>query len=72
MAENPRLYLQFRDAVLTFSPEQVTHLTCLLPGRSPPIIQDGVPEEWTGEGPEGSLLWNRTSRFDRLKMDMIP
>jgi LCP family protein required for cell wall assembly len=71
----PELYLQFRDAVLTdFSPEQVTHLTCLLQEVAPEaIIQDGVPEEWTSEGPEGSLLWNRTNVLNRLReLEMIP
>ena len=71
----PELYLQFRDAVLTdFSPEQVTHLSCLLQEVPPEaIIQDGVPEEWTSAGPEGSLLWNRANVLNRLReLEMIP
>jgi len=71
----PELYLQFRDAVLTdFSPEQVTHLNCLLQEVPPEaIIQDGVLEEWTSAGPEGSLLWNRTNVLNRLReLEMIP
>ena len=65
----PNLYKQFSSVIVTdFSPEQVTHLACLLKEvGSNGILQESVRPEWTSPGPRGSLLWNKYYVLTRLK-----
>ena len=66
----PQLYAQFNNTIATdLSPEQVNHLACLLQEvPNDAILQDGVRPEWTSPGPQpGSLSWDKTSVFNRLK-----
>jgi LCP family protein required for cell wall assembly len=71
----PQLYTQFKQVVATdLSLEQVNHLACLL--REVPtsaVIQDGVRQEWTSPGPQGSLSWNRANVLNQLRgLGLIP
>jgi LCP family protein required for cell wall assembly len=71
----PRLFIQFRDAINTdLTLEQINHLVCLLKEvEADSIIQEGVLEEWTNPGPEGSLLWDEMKVLGRLEeLGMIP
>lgn len=72
----PQLYVRFSETIVTdLSPEQINHLSCLLQEvPTEAIIQDQVRQEWTSPGPQqGSLLWDKTSVFNRLKeLDLIP
>jgi LCP family protein required for cell wall assembly len=71
----PRLFIQFRHSINSdFSLEQVNHLVCLLKeAETDRILQDGVKEEWTTPGPEGSLLWDEAKMLERLQeLGMIP
>jgi hypothetical protein len=69
------LYTQFKQVIATdLSLEQVNHLSCLLkevPASS--VIQDGVRQEWTWPGPQGSFLWDRANVLNQLRqLGMIP
>lgn len=68
-AKIPELYTQFSAVIITdFTPEQITHLACLLKDVPPDsILQEGVRPEWTSPGPRGSLRWDQYSLFTRLK-----
>lgn len=71
----PELYTQFSAVIVTdFTPEQITHLACLLKDVSPNfILQESVKPEWTSPGPKGSLEWDRFSVMTRLKeLGLIP
>jgi polyisoprenyl-teichoic acid--peptidoglycan teichoic acid transferase len=71
----PRLFIQFRDAINTdLTLEQINNLVCLLKEvEADSIIQEGVLEEWTNPGPEGSLLWDEMKVLGRLEeLGMIP
>jgi len=65
----PALYTQFSAVIVTdFTPEQITHLACLL--KDVPVgsvLQESVRPEWTRPGPRGSLLWDQYSVLTRLK-----
>jgi anionic cell wall polymer biosynthesis LytR-Cps2A-Psr (LCP) family protein len=65
----PALYVQFSAVIITdFTPEQITHLACLLQNISPDaIIQETVKPEWTSPGPRGSLLWSKVDVYNRLR-----
>jgi anionic cell wall polymer biosynthesis LytR-Cps2A-Psr (LCP) family protein len=66
----PQLYAQFSDVIATdLSPEQINHLACLLQEvPNDAILQESVRPEWTSPGPQpGSLAWDKTSVFNRLK-----
>lgn len=75
-ASIPELYTQFKDVIATdLSPEQINHLACLLKEiPTDAINQDQVKPEWTSPGPRsGSLLWDKTKVFNRLKeLGLIP
>jgi len=71
----PALYSQFSAVIITdFTPEQITHLACLLKDVTPDaILQESVRQEWTSPGPRGSLLWNRANVLNRLtELEFIP
>jgi LCP family protein required for cell wall assembly len=71
----PRLFIEFRHSINSdFSLEQVNHLVCLLKeAEADRILQDGVKEEWTTPGPEGSLLWDGAKILGRLQeLGMLP
>jgi LCP family protein required for cell wall assembly len=65
----PALYVQFSAVIITdFTPEQITHLACLLQNISPDaIVQESVKPEWTSPGPRGSLLWSKVDVINRLR-----
>jgi len=75
-ARIPQLYLQYQEVIATdLSPEQISNLACLLkevPKEA--ILQEGIKQEWTSPGPQsGSLLWDKTKVFNRLKeLGLIP
>ncbi len=75
-ASIPELYTQFKEVIATdLSPEQINHLACLLKEiPTDAIIQDQVRPEWTSPGPQlGSLLWDKTNVFNRMKeLGLIP
>ena len=64
----PSLYNQFSAVIVTdFTPEQITHLACLLKQvGSNGILQDSVRPEWTWSGPRESLLWNKNYVLSRI------
>ena len=71
----PDLYTQFKSVIATdLSLEQINHLACLfkdVPAGS--ITLDGVSQNWTSAGPQGSLSWNKSLILKRLKeLGMIP
>jgi LCP family protein required for cell wall assembly len=71
----PSLFMQFREAINSdLSLEQVNHLVCLLKEvEEDAILQEGVLEEWTTPGPEGSLLWDEAKVLGRLEeLNMLP
>jgi len=53
----PELYTKFSAVIATdFTPEQITHLACLLKVIPPDLIlQESVKPEWTSPGPSGLL-----------------
>lgn len=69
-AKIPELYTRFDEVIATdLTPEQINHLSCLLKEvPSSAILQDQVKQEWTSPGTvKGSLLWDRTKVFNRLR-----
>jgi LCP family protein required for cell wall assembly len=71
----PQLYMQFNQVIATdLSLEQINHLACLLnevPREA--IIQEGVRQEWTWPGPQGSFLWDRNNVTNWLmELGLIP
>ncbi|MEI7848981.1 MAG: LCP family protein [Chloroflexota bacterium] len=69
LSKLPELFSKFKNVIITdMSYEQISHLACLLketPSES--IIKEGVRQEWTSVGPEGSLLWKSVNVLSRLK-----
>ena len=71
----PQLYTQYKQVVATdLSLEQINHLACLLNEvPTTAFIQEGVRQEWTSPGPQGSLLWNQTNVLNQLRqLGLIP
>ena len=71
----PSLYNQFSAVIVTdFTPEQITHLACLLKEvGTDGILQESVRPEWTSPGPRGSFLWNKYYVLNRLQqLGVIP
>jgi len=71
----PDLYARYKNVIATdLSLEQINHLSCLMkeiPASA--LIQDGVKQEWTSPGPQGSLAWNKDKILAHLKsLGLIP
>ncbi len=74
-ARIPQLYTQFNQVIATdLSLEQINHLACLMnevSGES--IVFEGVRQEWTSAGPQGSYLWDKSSVLNQLMgLGLIP